>query len=95
MKLIDKLLMGAVVVLAFANCNNATEKISSGTNVVKDAADAIYYGGDILTMEGDSATYAEAVAVKNGNIVFTGSKADAETLPHHTRRCVSVERLLR
>ena len=37
-----------------------------------DSADAIYYGGDILTMEGDSAQYAEAVAVKNGSIVFVG-----------------------
>ena len=46
----------------------------------KDAADAIYFGGDIITMEGDSANYAEAVAVKNGKIIFTGKKADAEKL---------------
>ncbi|MDZ7613384.1 MAG: hypothetical protein U5K51_06455 [Flavobacteriaceae bacterium] len=26
------------------------------------AADAIYFGGDIITMEGDSADYAEAIA---------------------------------
>lgn len=38
----------------------------------KDAADEIYFGGDIITMEGDSATYAEAIAVKNGKIIFVG-----------------------
>jgi predicted amidohydrolase YtcJ len=74
---LKKQLLAGLIVLAFTSCNNATEK----TAVNKaDAADAIYYGGDILTMEGDSATYAEAVAVKNGKIVFTGSKADAEKM---------------
>lgn len=37
----------------------------------------MYYGGDIITMEGDSAQYAEAVVVKDGNIVFVGSKDEA------------------
>jgi hypothetical protein len=45
-----------------------------------DAANAIYYGGDILTMEGDSAVYAEAVAIKDGMILFVGAKEDAENL---------------
>lgn len=37
----------------------------------------IYYGGDIITMEGDSAIYAEAVVQKDGKIIFVGSKEDA------------------
>ncbi len=37
----------------------------------------IYYGGDILTMEGDKPAYVEAVMVKDGKVVFTGKKADA------------------
>ncbi|OYU95845.1 MAG: amidohydrolase [Bacteroidetes bacterium B1(2017)] len=40
--------------------------------------DAIYYGGDILTMEGDSPSYAESIGVKDGKIVFVGTKLDAE-----------------
>jgi len=44
------------------------------------AADAIFYGGDILTMEGDAPRYAAALAVRNGRIVFVGSKADADKL---------------
>ena len=39
------------------------------------AADAIYTGGDILTMEGDTPQYTEAVAVletiKGGKVYFT------------------------
>jgi len=40
-------------------------------------ADTIYHGGTILTMNGEAPSYAEAVAVKEGKIVFVGSKADA------------------
>jgi predicted amidohydrolase YtcJ len=64
----------AFLVLVIASCNNnATTKLS-------DAADAIYSGGDIITMEGDSATYVEAIAVKDGKIIFAGNKADAEKM---------------
>ncbi|WP_341908440.1 amidohydrolase [Fluviicola taffensis] len=44
----------------------------------KETADTIYYGGDILTMEGKLPTYVEAVAIKRGKIIFTGSKNEAE-----------------
>ena len=37
----------------------------------------IYYGGDIVTMDGDKPEYVEAVVEKNGRIVFVGRKADA------------------
>jgi len=43
-------------------------------------ADAIYFGGNIITMEGDVASYVEAVAIKDGKIIFVGSKADAEKI---------------
>ncbi len=36
------------------------------------SADTIYFGGDILTMEGEIPQYVEAVAVLNGKIIFTG-----------------------
>jgi hypothetical protein len=39
--------------------------------------DTVYFGGDILTMEGDSAQYAEAVVVREGRILFVGSKEQA------------------
>ena len=45
-----------------------------------NSADAIYFGGDIITMEGDTAQYAEAIAVKDGKIIYTGSKSEADQL---------------
>jgi predicted amidohydrolase YtcJ len=50
----------------------------AGDTSKKELADAIYFGGDILTMDGDSANYAEAIAIKDGKIVFTGTKKEAE-----------------
>jgi len=71
---LKKLLLFSIITIIFASCNQ------SNNTATKDAADAIYFGGDIITMEGDNPAYAEAVAVKNGKIVFVGKKADAEKL---------------
>jgi len=60
-------------VFTLSSCKNAINKAAPA-----DAADAIYYGGDIITMESDSVNYAEAIAVKEGKIIFVGSKTDAE-----------------
>ncbi|QUM85912.1 amidohydrolase family protein [Moritella sp. 28] len=40
-------------------------------------ADSIYFGGDILTMEGVEPTYTESVATKDKKIIFVGSKIEA------------------
>jgi predicted amidohydrolase YtcJ len=72
MKKINSLLI-AIYLIALASCNQSVKKTTP-----MDASDAIYYGGDIITMEGDSAKYAEAIAVKDGKIVFVGSKSDVE-----------------
>jgi predicted amidohydrolase YtcJ len=37
----------------------------------------VYFGGDIVTMVGDSPQYAEAIVVKEGKIVFVGSSTEA------------------
>lgn len=63
----------ALSLFGIISCNQEAKQIDP-TN----SADAIYFGGDILTMEGDSASYAEAIAVKDGKIVFVGSKSGAE-----------------
>ncbi len=61
--------------LSILSCQSASEK-----SVHTGQADAIYYGGDIITMEGDSATYAEAIAITDGKIIFVGLKAEAEKM---------------
>jgi predicted amidohydrolase YtcJ len=41
------------------------------------SADAIYFGGDILTMAGKEPTYAEALVVEDGKIAFLGLRDEA------------------
>lgn len=41
------------------------------------AAETLYSGGDILTMAGDQPRYVEALAVRDGRIVFAGEKTEA------------------
>ena len=63
-----------------AGCNNLTVAPQSSPVAVVDpakAADLIYLGGDIVTID-DKQPSAEALAVKNGKIIFVGSKADAD-----------------
>ena len=49
--------------------------LSLATPAAAQIADVIYSGGDILTMRGDAADYAESLAVKNGKILFVGPEA--------------------
>ena len=44
------------------------------TNTLAQVADAIYHNGSIVTMAGDEPTYAEALVVKDGKILFVGTK---------------------
>jgi len=64
-----------IALLAFGSCQQAPKQ-----NNLNQGVDAIYYGGDIITMEGDNATYAESIAIKDGKIVFVGSKVEAEKM---------------
>lgn len=57
--------------LLFA-CQQSNNQSENSEDVV-----TMYYGGDILTMEGDSAQYAEALVVQDGKILFVGSKDEA------------------
>ncbi|MEN5086794.1 amidohydrolase [Sphingobacterium faecium] len=50
--------------------------ILAGCKNVKNDADTLYYGGPILTME-DTIPQVEALAVKDGKILFAGTKKEA------------------
>lgn len=58
-------------------CAKKPPTVDSATAIPPPGQATLYHGGDILTMEGDSPQYAEAVVVKNGSIVFVGKEADA------------------
>lgn len=75
MKVITKVVLSFSLMTALINCGQPSKE-----NRPSDTTDIIYFGGDIITVEGDSASYPEAVAVKGGKIVFVGSKAEAENM---------------
>ena len=60
-------MIAGFVALLFWNISAAAEEM----------ADTIYHNGSILTMAGEEPTYVEALAVKDGTIVYTGSKDEA------------------
>ena len=45
--------------------------------VSNELEQTLYYGGDIITMEGDKPTYVEAVIERDGKIIYAGTKAEA------------------
>lgn len=69
--------------LCLISCHQKTNK--------ETMADAIYVNGDIITMEGDSANYVEAVALKDGKIMFVGSKLEAEKLKGDSTKMIDLQ----
>ena len=61
-----------LIAIIFTSCNQTKKE----TSVVEKSA-TIYYNGDIITMESDEPTYAEAIVEENGIIVFVGNKDEA------------------
>lgn len=72
----SKFICALSIMAALWSCQSAN-KPSENTTTSESGVAVMYYNGDIVTMEGDSATYAEAVVVKDGKIAFAGAKADA------------------
>ncbi len=66
-------LLFTIFLMVFLSCNQKTKKTAP-----EYAGDAIYFGGDIVTMEGDNPAYVEAVVIKEGKILFAGTKSKAE-----------------
>lgn len=60
------------LLLGLFACNGNQENTASGSDTA-----TVYFNGDIITMEGDSAVYAEALVEKAGKILFVGDKASA------------------
>ncbi len=67
------------LLIVFISCKNeTTDKARKPVSVTSSVNQTLYYGGDIITMEGDKAEYTEAVVQQDGKIVFVGSKTEAE-----------------
>ncbi len=74
------------VTVLLISCNSNQKKQTS-----EKTADAIYYNGDIITMEGDSAHYAEAVAIKAGKILFASSRNEAENMKGDSTNMIDLQ----
>lgn len=60
------------LLLGLFACTGNQQNSVSGSDTA-----TIYFNGEIITMEGDSAVYAEALVEKAGKILFVGDKASA------------------
>lgn len=68
----------------------ATTTSLSCAAALAQPASVIYQGGDILTMKGARPTYAQALAVRDGRIVWVGSRAGALALRGADTRVVDL-----
>jgi predicted amidohydrolase YtcJ len=67
------------------SCGNPASTDKSGS-----AQATVYFNGDIITMEGDSAVYVEALVEKEGKITYVGNKAGALQLAGQDAREVDL-----
>lgn len=54
--------------------------LASCSSEPENPVDAIYFGGDILTMAGDQPQYVEAMTIDDGKVSFLGTKLEADKL---------------
>lgn len=68
------LIPSLLLLLAVTSCKKEETKADHSND---SGIAEVYYNGDIITMEGDTPTYAEAVVVKDGKIVYVGTETEA------------------
>ena len=72
-----------LLAVILTGCKETPKNTTTGTESNTARAEpyklqqTVYYGGDIITMAGDTTEYVEALATREGKIIFTGSKAAA------------------
>jgi predicted amidohydrolase YtcJ len=75
----NKLFVFIFSLLLLSSCNNKAEETPNTVPAVEPhlLQQTLYYGGDIITMDGDKPAYAEAIVQREGKIIFVGKKSDA------------------
>lgn len=61
----------SIISVVFCVCGSV---VNAGS---KPLEQTLYYGGDIITMEGDAPSYVEAVIERDGKIIYAGTKSGA------------------
>ncbi len=75
--MIKKISTLVLVLVALTSCKTEKKESTQDSNTENQAQQTLYYGGDILTMDGDSPKYVEAVIERDGKIIYAGDKAKA------------------
>ncbi|HFB99840.1 MAG TPA: amidohydrolase, partial [Phaeodactylibacter sp.] len=65
--------LAIVIFIFFFSCTHEQKENTKSTHLEP----TIYYGGDLLTMQGDQPKYVEAVVTQSGKIIFVGTKKQA------------------
>lgn len=86
--LLKNILLSTTIIFALSACNKTPTEPTSGKDSAS-TADAIYFGGDIITIN-DAQPNAEAVAVKDGKILFVGTLAESEKFKGASTRSVDL-----
>jgi len=68
-----RLILVAILTVLMA----ATAQFSAEAATSVGDSQVLYFGGDIVTMEGDTANYVESVLVRDGKIIYVGSRSAA------------------
>ncbi len=72
-----KIILLSTLIAFFISCTNKKSNNTKAEAEPYKLNQTVYYGGDILTMAGETPQYVEAVVQREGKIIFTGSKKDA------------------
>lgn len=84
MKVFFQIIQLPLLLLSFLvfSCQQQEETTSNAT---------VYFGGDILTMEGDQPTYEEALVVRDGLIEYLGESGEAMKIAGKGHKMVNLE----
>ena len=75
--MIKKISILVLVLAAFISCETDKKESAQDSSSENQKQQTLYFGGDIITMDGDSPQYVEAVIERDGKIIYAGDKANA------------------
>ncbi len=73
-----KQLLALVAITTLFGCSEVASPQKESVKSPSPSQQTLYYGGDIITMNGEQPEYVEAVVERDGKIVYVGDKAGAQ-----------------
>ena len=85
----NKLLLVLMACLLITGCKNDKKAQENFGTITSNAT--VYFGGDIITMVGDTPEYVEALVERDGKIIYIGSSQEAMTIAGLGHKMVDLE----